>query len=113
MGALCLAGRHTGVCRELLPADLHVDHGVGTQVQIPARLPIRPALGPGDDVRFSCHSIKQRRRQLLARAPPDGGEQEAGNDARDAGDRRLKQMPFGSSAFAIQPQVDIIGFNQS
>src|SRR5262245_1603732 len=42
---------------------------------------------------------------LLARAPPDRGEQQAGHGAGDAGDGRIKQMPFGSSTFAIHPQV--------
>src|SRR5262249_18053620 len=74
------AGRHTGVRGELLPSDLHFDKWVGTQVQIPARLRISPALGPGDDVSFSCCTIKHRRRLLLARPSPYRSEQQARHD---------------------------------
>jgi hypothetical protein len=95
-----LARRHTGVRGELFPSDLHFDNWVGTQVQIPTRVRIGPALGPDDDKALPA-AIKHRRRGFC-RSAPDRGEQQAGTRP-GRGDRR-KQMPF-SSSFAINPQV--------
>jgi hypothetical protein len=66
---------------------------------------IGPALGPYDDIGITRRAIKQGCRALLAGVPPDRGEQQTGHEAGDAGDGRIKQMPFGSSTFAINPQV--------
>src|SRR5262249_60154987 len=66
---------------------------------------LAPAFGPDDDLGIPRRGIKKGRRAFLARAPPGGGEQQAGHEAGDAGDGRIKQMPFGSSTFAIPPQV--------
>src|SRR5262249_2823860 len=100
-----LARRHTRADGEVLPPDLHLGRGVGTQVQIPPRVRIGPALGPYDDIGITRRGIKQGRRALLAGVPPDRGEQQAGHEAGDASDGRIKQMPFGSSTFAIHPQM--------
>src|SRR5215475_4951902 len=60
-----LARRHARADGEALSSDLHLGRGVGSQVQIPRRVRIGPALGPYDDVSVTCRRIKQRRRALL------------------------------------------------
>jgi hypothetical protein len=87
-----VARRHPRADGEVLPRDLDLGRWVGMQVQIPPRVRISPALGPYNDIGLTRRAIKLGRRALRAGAPPDRGEQQAGHEAGDAGDGRIKRL---------------------